>query len=761
MRSRLSAPSALLFLLSTLLLLTPAARAADDTYEDEYEERARVLRVSLLKGEVSLKRAGEDGWEEARLNAPLVEGDVLATGRDSRLEIQADARNFVRVGPDSVLRVVTLRDEGIALSLSEGTATFRLARFDKDKEYFELDAPGTTVAAERTGQYRVDVERDGAVRVTVREDGRARIYSQNSGFVLRNDRTARLAPDGSGEADWEFSAAAGFDEWDAWNDERERYLASRLRYEGRDRYYDSDVYGAEELDSYGDWSYHKDYGYIWSPHTTAVNVYNDWAPYRYGRWVWVPPYGWTWVADEPWGWAPYHYGRWVYVNGRWCWAPRGYGYRYRRASWRPALVVFVTLDYGRDRHVCWYPLTYGQRDPRGRHWSRNYDRLSPLRGRDLEHLRRANPHLLRAVSTVPARDFGAGALRARPAAGDLAGRALASEPVRGQLPVARADSMRGAPRVGAGAAGARPAGAQGRDTLTINRPTPVMPARAVPDRPTGAAARTPGVPLEGELRRTRVFNNREPRFPSPPDSTGVNSSQGSGSVGGGSGGGTGAVERPGSYGTPRMNPDTDSARPARVRPTRPDVPSDSSPGFPTSDDTVSPRRRERDRGGDAGETRARPTRPSAEQPTTEAPREARPRDNGSSPVYRPRHEPRIRPRDEEGGGSPAPSRREEPAPRREAPPSYDPPERSAPRETPAPRREAPEPRRESPRSEPRHEQPRESPRYEAPRQEPPRQEAPRQEPPRQEAPRQEAPRQEAPRARDPEAPRPRERPDNR
>lgn len=760
MRSRLSAPTALLFLLSILFLLTPAALAADDTAndDDEYEERARVLRVSLLKGEVSLKRAGNDEWEDARLNAPLVEGDVLATGRDSRLEIQADARNFVRVGPDSVIRIVTLRDEGIALSLSEGTATFRLAHFDKDKGYFELDAPGTTVAAERTGRYRVDVERDGAVRVTVREDGRARIYSQNSGFILRSDRTARLAPDGSGESDWEFMAAASFDEWDTWNDERERYLAERLKFEGRDRYYDSDVYGAEELDSYGDWSYHQDYGYIWRPHTTVVNVYNDWAPYRYGRWVWCAPYGWTWVADEPWGWAPYHYGRWVNVDNRWCWAPRGYGYRYGRAWWRPALVAFVTIDFGRDRQVCWYPLTYGQRDPRGRHWARNQDRLSPLRGRDVEHLRRSNPHLLRAVSTVPAREFGQRTLRARPAAGDLAGRALTSEPVRGQLPIARDDSMRGAPRVGGGAGRERATGANGRDTLSINRPTPVMPRRAVSERPTGAAARTPGVPLEGELRRTRVFNNREPRVPPTPDASGVNTSPGSGSTGGDAGTGTGVVERPrtGVMGG-------DSSRPARVRPTRPDVTADPTPGLPNADDASSPRRRERDTGGDNGEPRARPTRPSSDEPRPEAPRT---RDDNSSPVSRPRHEPRIRNRDEEGGGSSAPSRREESAPRRESPPSYNP-EPSAPRESPAPRREpryeAPrESPREAPRSEPRHEQPRqEQPRQEAPRSEPPRQEAPRQEAPRQEAPRREAPRQEAPRQRDPEAARPRGRPDNR
>ncbi|MFL6335618.1 MAG: DUF6600 domain-containing protein [Pyrinomonadaceae bacterium] len=766
MRSRLSAPTALLFLLSAILLLTPAARAADDTYEDdnEYEEQARVLRVSLLKGEVNLKRAGSDEWEEARLNAPLVEGDVLATGRDSRLEMQADARNFVRVGPDSVVKIITLRDEGIALSLSEGTATFHLAHFDKAKEYFELDAPGTTVAAERVGQYRVDVERDGAVRVTVRGDGRARIYSQNSGFVLRDNRTARLAPDGSGEADWEFMAAAGFDEWDDWNDERERYLAEHLNYEGRERYYDTDVYGAEELDAYGDWVYTKDYGYIWRPQTTAVNIYNDWAPYRYGRWVWCQPYGWTWVADEPWGWAPYHYGRWVYVNSQWCWAPRGYGYRYRRAWWRPALVTFIALDYGHDRHYCWYPLTYGQRDPRGRHWSRNLDRLSPLRGRDIEHLRRQNPYWLRAVSTVPAREFGDRALRARPAAGDLAAHALTSEPVRGQLPIARADSMRGAPRVNAG--GARPTGANGRDTLSINRPTPIMPPRALSDRPTGAAARTPGAPLEGELRRTRVFNNREPRLPSAPDAPAGNNSQGSGAIGSrDAGAGTGAVERPRTFGTPSTTLGGDTARPVRARPTRPDVPTETAPGGnPTGDDAMSPKRRGRDTGGgDDGEPRARPARPSSEQPTSEQPaseptREARPREDNSSPVYRPRYEPRVRPR-EDGDSNSAPSRREEPAPRREAPPSYNP-EPSAPRESPAPRREAPEPRHESPRSE----QPRSEPRHEQPRQEAPRPEprpeAPRQEAPRHEPPRHEAPRQEAPRQRDPEAPR-RKQSDNR
>src|ERR1043166_6106914 len=230
MRSHKSSPTTLLLLLSALLLISATARA-DDNADDEYDVNARVLRLSLVQGEVTLQRAGGGEWEQAQLNLP--------------------------------------------------------------------------------------------------------------------------------------------------HGERERDLASRLRYEGRERYYDPEVYGAEELDNYGDWEYTNDYGYVWTPATTVVNNYDDWAPYRYGHWDWCNPYGWTWVADEPWGWAPYHYGRWVYYNNRWGWAPRGYGYNYRRARWRPALVAFVNLDFGGERRVCWYPLTYGQRDPRGRWWSRGFDPRSP------------------------------------------------------------------------------------------------------------------------------------------------------------------------------------------------------------------------------------------------------------------------------------------------------------------------------------------------------------------------------------------------
>ncbi|PYS67763.1 MAG: hypothetical protein DMF69_22120, partial [Acidobacteria bacterium] len=417
--------SSFLLLALTFLSISISARASEDEPE-QYDIKARVVRISLISGEVSLKRKGNTDWERARLNFPLVEGDTVATDRESRLEIQIDARNFVRLAPGSTLQFVALRDEGVALSLTEGTATVRLAKFDREHEYFEIDAPRTTMAAEKKGLYRIDVPLDGRVRLTVRDGGSARIYSDTSGFALRDGRTAELVIDGPNAGDWEFVATASLDAIDDWVNDRERYLAQRLRYDVQ--YYDEYLWGAEDLDAYGDWAYTTDYGWIWRPHGSSVSVYTDWAPYRYGHWVWCPPYGWTWVGYEPWGWAPYHYGRWVYYNNYWAWCPRSSYYR-DYSWWRPALVAFVIVG----DNYCWFPLGYHQRDPHS-HYYNQPGRLTALRADELARLRRVNPAQLRAVTTANAALLGTENLRPRRADDVLARRAIGSETLRSGLP---------------------------------------------------------------------------------------------------------------------------------------------------------------------------------------------------------------------------------------------------------------------------------------------------------------------------------------
>ncbi|CAN5467887.1 hypothetical protein BH20ACI1_BH20ACI1_30900 [soil metagenome] len=344
-----------ILLLPVLLANTHTTIASDDVDDYTPDVTARVARISVLRGEAQIRHINSQDWERVTQNLPLVEGDEIATDENSRLEIQFNKDTYLRLSENAYLQVTTLRDEGIALSLPNGTLSLRVLNFDKDRTFFEIDAPKSTVAVQKAGMYRIDAgDRDETkVRVTVTEDGLARIYSDNSGFTLRSGRSSELQIAGNYAGEWDTTDASRYtDDFDSWALQRDAVIAKRLQNAYYDQYYDSDIYGAEDLNGYGDWIYTKKYGYVWKPYGNAISSYDDWSPYRYGQWRWIPPYGWTWVNDEPWGWATYHHGRWVYDNG-WYWSPYAQ-YRARRSWWSPALVVVTYIGSS----ICWYPLPY-------------------------------------------------------------------------------------------------------------------------------------------------------------------------------------------------------------------------------------------------------------------------------------------------------------------------------------------------------------------------------------------------------------------
>jgi hypothetical protein len=90
--------------------------------------------------------------------------------------------------------------------------------------------------------------------------------------------------------------------------------------------------GCEDLDRYGTWSVTVELGPVWTPSSLPAG----WEPYRFGRWAWAQPWGWTWIDDLPWGFAPFHYGRWALAHGRWVWVP---GPRVHQPVYRPMIVA--------------------------------------------------------------------------------------------------------------------------------------------------------------------------------------------------------------------------------------------------------------------------------------------------------------------------------------------------------------------------------------------------------------------------------------
>ncbi len=353
MRSTKKILRVLLFAMPVLFGTAVFGDDIDDTLPDV---TARVARISVIRGDVQIRREGSQDWEKAVLNLPIVEGDELTTDSGGRFEIQFNNYTHVRVAENSYLKIIGLKDEAIALSLPEGTLNASLTRFDKEKGFFEIDAPKTTIAVQKSGTYRVDAGKPGddQVRVSITNNGEARVYSETSGFTLKSGRAAIVKIDGQLAGEMETDDASRFtDEFDGWALDRDLAIAKRLKDAYFDKYYDRDIYGADDLNDYGEWVHTKKYGFVWRPYRSSISQYVNWSPYRYGHWRWVPPYGWTWINDEPWGWATYHHGRWVYDNGFWYWTPYGM-IRTSRSWWAPALVGMIIVNH----NICWYPLPH-------------------------------------------------------------------------------------------------------------------------------------------------------------------------------------------------------------------------------------------------------------------------------------------------------------------------------------------------------------------------------------------------------------------
>jgi hypothetical protein len=298
--------------------------------DGQYEPGRAVARISVLNGDVSVRRGDSGDVVAAALNAPVMADDRLLTGSSARAEVQLDSSNMIRIGPNAEVRFTAMDMRSFQIQIAAGTVTFRTLR--PSQAQVEVDTPSVAVRPLRPGAYRVTVHEDGTSEITVRS-GEAEIDSQRGGEHLQAGQTM----DARGPAqDPEFQVvqAVPLDPFDRWNDDRDRYIQGSQSYQ----HVSPNISGAEDLDQNGQWVNDPNYGSVWQP-----TVGPDWAPYQNGRWVWEDYYGWTWVSADPWGWAPYHYGRWFWGAGGWAWYP---GPILANPFWAPAYVGFFGFGPG-------------------------------------------------------------------------------------------------------------------------------------------------------------------------------------------------------------------------------------------------------------------------------------------------------------------------------------------------------------------------------------------------------------------------------
>lgn len=451
----------------------------------------RVARLNFSRGSVSFRPAGEDDWVSAVPNRPMVTGDDLWADDDARAEVHIGSA-AIRLGSKTGITFLTLDDNTTQIRLAQGSLIVRVRHVDDDDNY-EIDTPNIAFNLLQPGEYRIDVSADGSQTVATVWHGRGRVTGGGFTYTVVANQSATFTGNND-HLDYDLGQIPRRDDFDSWafdRDDREDHADSA-------NYVSREMTGYEDLDENGDWSYVAGYGPCWRPRVVVAG----WAPYRYGHWVFLGRWGWTWVEDEPWGFAPFHYGRWAFVNRGWFWVP---GPVVVRPVWAPALVAFVGggpgFHFSAGVGVGWFPLAPGEVFVPGYRVSRRYVNNVNItnttvnitkvtnvynttiinRNTTVNNITYVNQHVNNGVTVVSHDTF----IHARPVAGNVMRveqRELVSAPVTRMV---QAEPVRESV-VGAG------------------RPAPVRPPAAIISRPVVAVRTPPPPPRPIEERQAQA-----------------------------------------------------------------------------------------------------------------------------------------------------------------------------------------------------------------------------------------------------------------
>ncbi|MGH9727340.1 MAG: DUF6600 domain-containing protein [Candidatus Acidiferrales bacterium] len=321
------------FAIFSLMGVPRPAQASDLSY-------ARIVRLSLVGGDVQISRPGHSGWETASANMPITQGVTIGTNA-GRAEVQFEDGSTAWISENALVQFteLALSDGGRITKLTLAQGTVSVYADLKRTDTFVVSTSREQITVPKRSLFRVDAFHDGAsisvmqgeVQVGALEgstDARTLVKGQTLAYKSKIETSA-------------VSASPKVDAWDRWVKSREQTLqtatAQSLSYANAPF-----SYGMGDLSAYGGWNYFAGYGYGWQPFGMTAG----WAPFSMGQWASYPGLGWTWISGEPWGWVPYHFGNWMFSPAYgWTWFPNNFGF------WNPAPVNWYSIG----NQVGWAP----------------------------------------------------------------------------------------------------------------------------------------------------------------------------------------------------------------------------------------------------------------------------------------------------------------------------------------------------------------------------------------------------------------------
>ena len=302
-----------------------------------------VARIAEISGSVSYHQPGSQDWQAASMNYPVAPGAGVWTEPRSHASVDIGGAR-IHLDGSSELEVTALNPGQVQLSVPQG-AVYVHVYPGAQGEAIEIDTAHGAAHLNQPGQYEIVAGDDQHPSSLAVIEGSAQMVGQSANLALQTGQRGNIAPDNSSTTD-----QAQADDF-VHNVQAEEQAYQPQATQQTAQYVSPQEPGYQDMARYGQFQQDPTYGTVWYPQQVAA----DWAPYRYGHWAYVAPWGYTWVDDAPWGFTPFHYGRWVQVRDRWGWVP---GERVERPVYAPALVSFFgdLGGVGINVSVGWVPL---------------------------------------------------------------------------------------------------------------------------------------------------------------------------------------------------------------------------------------------------------------------------------------------------------------------------------------------------------------------------------------------------------------------
>jgi hypothetical protein len=313
------------------------------------EAPALVGRITLIENGQLLRYVyAEKDWVATVKDAPFGLEDAVYAGDTTKAEFKLPNGTWIRIGGDTQIQLIALREDVTEIDTASGTARF----YNKSSSSvikattpfgYVLAQPGTAFDIYVGDSSAEVISLDGRIEFVLKE-GTAKYTIEAGGASIISDGRRAVEGDGMVDADW-----------DTWNLKREELWTQRVQVKGESVSFlppalQDDGY---DLDQNGRWEhvyYAGEYRTLWRPTVVAA----EWQPFTGGRWtVWNEDN--VWIPEENFGYVTHHYGNWVYVDGAWFWAPPvvvRVGYLGGGVYWCPGRVSWIYSGV----NVGWVPL---------------------------------------------------------------------------------------------------------------------------------------------------------------------------------------------------------------------------------------------------------------------------------------------------------------------------------------------------------------------------------------------------------------------